>query len=180
MLKRSLLLFAVCIATVSPGFSADKTLGVVDFKECLDRSKLGKKEQKYLEDLRTKITSSLSDKEKELTDTYNKLNDPEYMDGLSPTAEKELQGKFQSLSEEMNRLQYENSQMATQSQYKVLQSLDESIKSASAAVAKKQGFDVILNKDTSFYHSDSLDVTSAVIDEMDKSFESNPKSSDNS
>ena len=180
MLKRFSLLAVLCgISILSSGFAAEtsNSVGIVNFKECLDQSSLGKKEQKYLEDLRTKMSSTFNDKEKALSDLYSNLSDQEYMEGLSPSAKKELQDKFQALSEDMNQLQYENSQIATQSQFKVLQTMDDSVKSAAQKVATSKSLSLVVNKDTCFFYSPELDITQAVIAEMNLSYDSADSSS---
>lgn len=181
MLKRFSLLAILCGTFIfSSGYTAEQnsSFGIVNFKECLDQSSLGQKEQKYLEDLRTKMSTTFNDKEKALSDVYNKLSDQEYMDGLSPSAEKELQEKFQALSEGMNQLQYENSQLATQSQFKVLQTMDDSVKSAAQKVANQKGLSLVVNKDTCFFYDANLDITSDVIAEMNASYDTADTSSD--
>ncbi len=177
MMKRY---FSLLIASliVSGSALAAGQVGIVDFRECLDQSHQGKKEQQKLEDLRIKMTASFSDKEKKLSDVYNKLNDPEYMDGLSPSAEKDLQDQFQKLSEEMNQLQYESSQLASQTQFKVLQTMDESVKSATKTIAERKDLELVVNKDTCFFYNTDLDITKDVIEEMNASFKDSASTMD--
>ncbi len=51
------------------------------------------------------MSSTLEKTDKELEEMAKKLQDQDYMDGLSPTAENDLKQKFQTLSQEFSRYQ---------------------------------------------------------------------------
>ena len=77
----------------------------VDFKECVEGSKLGKQEQSTFENLKKQMEKALEEQEKTLTDLATKLNDTDYLDSLTPEAETELKRKFRALNQEMNQVQ---------------------------------------------------------------------------
>jgi outer membrane protein len=175
-MKRYFSLLLLSLSLASSGFTADaSSIGVVNFSSCVTDSKLGKQEQASFEALKKQMTNLLEENEKQLNDIAAKLNDPEYIDGLSPEAEAELKNKFQGLSEEMNRNQNQYYQVLNQANMKIIQTISNGINSASEKIAKDKKLNVVINKDACFYISPTLDVTNQVIGEMDKVFESEGK-----
>jgi hypothetical protein len=57
-----------------------------------------------------------------------------------------------------------------------VQKISTNISSASEKVAKARKLDYVINKEACFYIRSDLDVTSLVISEMDKTFETDAKS----
>ena len=76
---------------------AAPTIGVVDFTACATNSKVGQFEQSNFETMKKQLGGHLEKTEKNLNELATKLNDQEYMDGLSPAAESELKEKIQVL-----------------------------------------------------------------------------------
>ncbi len=175
MIKKILrsLLAVGCLSAAS--LSAAESIGVVNFATCISDSKIGKAEQANFEDLKKQLGGHLESVEKELNEIAGKLNDTEYMDGLSPEAEMELREKARGLNEEMMRYQNQYYQVLNQANMKIVQQISSQIASASETVAKSQKRSLVLNKESSFYYEDSLDITSLVIAEMDKTFDMSAK-----
>lgn len=146
--------------------------GIVNFATCLNDSKKGKQEQAGFENMKKQVGAMMEETEKQLNDLSQKLNDPEYMDGLSPEAEDDLKNKFATLSEEMNRYQGQYYQVVQQAYMRVNQQVGQEVASASEKVAKDKKLNMVINKDACFYYNANLDVTNAVIQEMDKRFDS--------
>ncbi len=147
------------------------SVGVVNFSNCMTDSKVGKQEQSSFDSLKNQMTSLLEDSEKQVNELAGKFNDAEYMDGLSPEAEEEMKGKFRLLSEEMNRYQNQYYQVLNQANMKIVQTMGGKIQDASEAVAKTKKLTLVMNKEACFFHTPTLDVTSFVIAEMDKTYE---------
>lgn len=177
MMKKMLrnLLLAGCFSAAT--LSAAESIGVVNPAMCASDSKSGKAGQDTLEDLKKQLGGHLESLEKDLNDLAGKINDAEYMDGLSPEAEMELRDKARVLNDEMMRYQNQYYQIFNQANMKIMQQLAAEISAASEVVAKSAKKNVILNKETCFYHDSSLDITQQVIAEMDKKFEENLKNS---
>jgi outer membrane protein len=171
------LLATLCLS--SAALSADNTqsFGIVNFGVCVSDSKLGKQEQAAFESLKKQMTAQLEETEKQLTEMTSKFNDPEFIDGLSPEAEDELKTKFRTLNEELNRNQNQYYQIMNQANMRIVQNLSGSINTASEKVAKDKKLNMVVNKDACFFYSPSLDITDAIIAEMDKSFNPDPKKS---
>lgn len=146
-------------------------LGFVNFKTCMEDSKQGQQEKGSFEVMRSQMQESLEKTEAELQEIAGKLEDQDYMDGLSPASEEELKMRFQGLSQEFARYQNQYYQILNQANFQMMQSLHAQVSTASEKVRQKNELAMVLNEDSVFAFSDSLDVTKAVIDEMDRRYE---------
>lgn len=146
-------------------------IGVVNFKQCIEKSKLGKQEQANFENLKKQMESVLGDKDKTLNDMASKLNDPDYLDSLSPEAETDLKRKFRALSQELGGQQQEYMQVLQQTNLKVIQGMNELVAKAANGIAKNEGYDLILNEEGVFSSSPDLDITNKVVASLDADFE---------
>lgn len=147
---------------------------VVNFKGCVEQSKMGKEEQASFEALKKQMETILEEKEKTLTEIADKFNDPDYLDSLSAEAETELKRKFRALSQELKQQEAQYYQALSQTNMKVVQKLTDAVAKASSTVAKNNHYDLVLNED-SFYYSPDLDVSSQVVAVMDEMYEKEAK-----
>lgn len=147
------------------------TVGVVNFKTCIEKSKLGQAEQKSFEELKTQMGSVLEKTEKELEDISNKLNDAEYLDSLSKDAQNELKNRFQNMGQEMARYQNQYYQILNQANFKLIQELGSKVADASKAVATTKKLNFVMNEDAFFYYAPGFDITNDVVAELDKRYE---------
>ncbi len=175
MKKLSMIL--TCTALCGAAFAVEPTTpyGIVNFTTCITDSKLGKQEQGTFEALKKQLSSLIEDTEKQLTEISNKMNDAEYMDGLSPEAEDEMKNKFQALNDEMARYQNQYYQVLNQANMRVMQTLATSISAAAERVAKEKKIGMVINKDACFFYSPQNEITTLVIGEMDRLFEQEKK-----
>ncbi len=148
---------------------------IVNFKTCVEKSKVGVQEQSSFEALKKQMESVLSEKEKTLNDMALKFEDADYLDSLSPETETELKRKFRGLSQEFSQLQNQYMQALQQTNFKVIQKLTDKVSEAAKIAAKQNNIDLILNDDTAFHNNPSLDISSEVIAIMDKNFEKEPQ-----
>lgn len=146
-------------------------IGVVNFTTCITDSKLGKKEQENMENIRKQLSSLMEDTEKEMREIAGKFEDTEYLDSLSPKAEEELKVKFQTLQEDLGRYQNQFYQVLNHANYQMIQKMNSNISKASEKVAKQKKLDYVMNKEACFFIRPDLDVTTLVISEMDKNYE---------
>jgi outer membrane protein len=146
-------------------------IGVVNFVSCVTDSKVGKQEQASFEALKKQMSSLVEESEKQLHDLSGKLQDKDYLDGLSPEAEEEMKMKFQALNDDMGRYQQQYYQVLNQANMKLVQTVSQQINTAAEKVAAAKGINVVANKEAFFYYLPSLDLTSDVIQEMDKTFD---------
>lgn len=160
--------FAICGCKLG---AADLKVGFVNFKDCIENSKQGQQEKNAFEALKKQMTDTLEKTDKELEEMAKKLEDQDYMDGLSPTAEQELKLKFQGMSQEYARYQNQFYQLLNQANYKMIQNLHEQVSKASEQVRDKNKLALVLNEDSTFAYSTSLDYTKQVIEEMNRQFE---------
>lgn len=170
----TLLAIMTCAFTTLDAAETPK-IGVVDFKVCVEQSKIGKQEQETFETFKDEMEGALAEKEKEISVLAGKLNDADYIDGLSPDAENELKHRYRTLGQEMNQYQSQYYQALQQANFKIVQKIGDVITEASEAVAKKKGLDLILNEETAFFYSNTLDVSNDVVALMDDTFEKTQK-----
>lgn len=148
---------------------------VVNFKSCIELSKLGKQEQANFEGLKKQLEGLLEQKEMELQEIAAKFNDPDYLDSLSAEAENELKHKYRTLSQDVAQHQNFYMQTLSQTNQKIMQKLADAVQAASEKVAKAKGYDFILNEEMSFFHGEKYDVSKEVIALMDEAFVPSPK-----
>ena len=158
------------VTNISAEPTTPLSVGIVNFKRAIENSRAGKHEQETFEAMKTQMESILSEKEKTLNELAKQLNDPDYIDSLSPEAEQEFTEKFQMLGQEFSQVQNQYYQGLQQANMKILQKLAGAISQASESIALEKGLTVILNEENCFYFSDSLDVTDEVISHMDRNW----------
>lgn len=151
--------------------AAEQKVGIVNFGSCIIESKLGKQEQNALETMRKQFVTLVEDTDKQMREISDKLNDQDYLDGLSKEAEETMKAKMAQLSEDMNRYQQQYYQVMNQGQTKIIQNVVAGINHASEQLAAAKGYDMIINKEACFYSASALDITSEIVKEMDKNFE---------
>lgn len=145
-------------------------IGVVNFKSCVENSKLGRQEQASFEAMKKQMESILEDKEKEINDLATKLNDPDYLDSITPEAERELKHKFRAQSQEFAQQQNQYLQTLQQANVKILQKLADTISKASGEVAKEMGINLVINDDSAFFYLPTLDISKQTAAKMDINF----------
>ncbi|MBS3904547.1 MAG: OmpH family outer membrane protein [Simkania sp.] len=170
MNRRFFLSLLTSLGLTASAFAAESNIGVVNFGSCVTDSKLGKQEQAAFESLKKQMSTLLEDTEKQLQDLSAKFNDQEYLDGLSPEAEQEHKIKFEALNQDMQRYQNQYYQVLNQANMRIIQSIGSSIAQASEKIAKDKKLTMVVNKEACFFFAPTLEVTSDVIAEMDKTF----------
>jgi len=149
-------------------------VGVVSFRRCIEESHQGKAEQTSLENLKNQMTAVVEKTDKELEDLSKKLQDSEYLDGLSPDAEHKMRQRFDELSQEMARYQQQFYQIMNQANMKFMQTMSVQIATAAKAIAQERELDYIVNEDACFYFKPDREVTSEVVDEMNRTYTTTP------
>jgi outer membrane protein len=155
--------------------AAEQKVGVVNFGSCIMESKLGKQEQNAFETMRKQLASLMEDTEKQLHELADKRKDKDHLDGLSAEAIEQMDVKLAQLSEEMGRYQQQYYQFMHQGQNKIMQAVVGGINHAAEQIAAVEGYTLILNREACFSHSPKLDITSQIVKEMDKKFDSEEK-----
>lgn len=164
-----LTIITAALAFVSAAAQAPK-VGVVNFKVCVEQSKLGKQEQARFQELGKQMQQAIEAKEKEVNALAPKFSE-EYMDTLTPEAEKELKAQFSKINQELGALESQRYTMLNQANYQIVQSLNEGVAKAAEMVAQGKGLDLVLNLDACFYHAKALDISDDVIVEMNKAYD---------
>lgn len=169
------------VMALEPSSIKASKIGFVNFKTCIENSKLGQQEQTTFDMIKKQMESSLEDKEKSFKekrkpydDLKTKLEDDNFIDSLSPEAEKDLKLKIETLTSELSQMQMQNQEL--QNQYyqalqqantKILQKLAETVMKASSSVAKELQLDTVLNEDGCFYFNSDYEISDLVVKEMD-------------
>ena len=154
-------------------------IGVVNFTTCIMESKHGKSEQGQLESIKQQWSSVIEQTEKELKEVSTKLNDQNYMEGLSSDATNQLQTKYKTLSEDMQKYQNQLYQVLNQANYIFVQKMVGFINKASSEIAAQKKFSMVVNKEMCFYNQDGLDITKQIVTIMDNNFETEKRLSEN-
>ncbi len=176
LFKKMMAALAASLLLMSAADAApNQKVGVVKFKTCVEKSKMGQREHSAFEDMKKEAAKMVEGKEKELTAISAKLQDQDYMETLKPEAEAELKHKFRALSQEMGAFQNRFYQEMQQAQYRIFQHISEYVAEASKKVASQQNLDMVVNEDNCFFYTPSLDITEKVIAVMDKAFEEKQK-----
>src|SRR5437016_5287390 len=145
------------LITTSATSSNPPKVGVVNFKSCIEGSKVGKQEQARFDELKKKLEAQIDTKEKEMQEMSPKFSD-EYLDTLSPEAEAELKGKFKNISQELQSLQSQYYNMLNQANYQIVERLNSAVGHAAKTVSAAKGLDMAINEEICFYHSGNLDI----------------------
>jgi len=177
-MRKSLSMAAALFALAAgPAFADDApVIGAVNFTSCITDSKAGKKEQENMENLRKQMSSLIENTEKELREISAKFEDTEYLDSLSPKAEEDLKIKHQTLQEDLGRYQQQFYQVLQHANYQLVQKMSQTIAAAAEKIAQEKNLDYVMNREACFYIRPDLDLTSVVIEQMDRSFEQDSKS----
>ena len=175
MLKKLLLISAIALALVKTEAADSALIGIVNFTKCIVESKYGKNEQAQLENIKNQWSTLIEQTDKELRDVAEKLENQDYLDGLSPEAEKELQLKYRALNEDMAKYQNQLYQVLNQANYIFIQKMSSYIAKASEKIAKDKKLQMVLNQEACFYAKPELDVTKSVISQMDRDFSKDEK-----
>ena len=172
---KKLLLFISLSLVSSPAFAASSTstIGIVNLRRCLEESALGKKEAAEFEKMKKQFSNSMGKMEEELSSIYSKLQDDDYMEGLSESAATELRKKFEELSAEYHTAQGQYYQILNQSNLKRMQKIMDEVKKASEIVRVQEGLSVLLNEDVVLAIDASADKTDDIIKILDDSFQNN-------
>ena len=149
---------------------AGNDIGVVNMTKCIAESQVGQSEQASFEALKKQMTDLIKDVDDQLKEVAEKLQDEDYMDTLSPQAEKELKTKYQTLAQDIQRYQQQYYQAIQQANMKLMQTVASFVQEASKELAKEKSFKNIISNDACFYSDENSDVTADVIQKMDSNY----------
>ncbi|MEI6242161.1 MAG: OmpH family outer membrane protein [Chlamydiota bacterium] len=145
--------------------------GIVNFASCIMESKYGKQEQEQLEKIKKQWSSLIEETEKELKSLSAKLEDQNYLDGLSPAATEELKVKQRTLGDDLGKYQSQLYQILNQANYGLIQKMFGRIAESSEKVAAQKKLDMVINKEACFFYKPTMDITKDVVTDMDKNFD---------
>lgn len=161
-------LTCLLLSGVAPAVAAT---GIVNPTTCMEKSKFALAKRSEIETFGKELQTKLEALHKEYKEVEDKLKNTEYVDSITPEAEKALENEKAAKAQKLGMAQSEFGQMMQQKQMEFYQSLQEGIGEASQQIAKEKEFDNIASKDLFFFFDQKLDVTDAVIAKMDALFE---------
>lgn len=160
----------LCLTLFASG-SVDAAAGTpkiafIDFKQCVEKSEVGKREQQKFEQLNEKIKEAMESKEKELSEVARLWNDPDHRDSLSPEAEEELSKRGNRLRMEYEEMRKRSVEMLQQANFQVVQTISAAVGKAAETVAAAKGYSMVMNKEACFFTDQAFDITAAVVAQM--------------
>lgn len=160
-------------AKSAPGASIPQVnrIGIVNFRRCVEDSKMGREAQTSLETLRGQLAGQLESTEKELLEIINKFDDQDHMDSLSPEAEKQMKKRYEELAGEREGKREQFMEIMNQAQGRAMQELNSQVARAAQLIAKEKGLDLVLRDEAALYYPYTIDVTTAVVVELDKVYD---------
>lgn len=178
MILRPLLSTAIVMLSLSwtaPSFADQPphqiAIGVVNFNQCVESSKLGEQEQGVLTESKKQMSNVLENMKKELEDTANKLQDPDYLDSISSEEVEKMQAKFQEINQNFAKYEAQYMQILNQIKMKFVHTMANNISKASELIAKQQNLSLVVDNDICFYYDKQLDITQKVLEEMNNHFD---------
>lgn len=169
---RKILLFIILIPLITVVLaswaSAEMKIGIVDAQKVFETSKAGKEAQKVLEEYvgsRQKVIDIDKTELERLQEELIKQNSV-----LTPEARKEKEEILNRKAGDYTRKARELEKEVNKKKEEVLTEFNKKFEEVVEALAKKEKFDLILDKNerTIIYGKESLDLTEKIIAEMDK------------
>jgi outer membrane protein len=174
LLLCSLLGAAFFLSSAAPTAGQAKTVAVVSFKACIEGSKIGKQQQAKFKELEKQMKMAIDAREKELNELAAKLK-PEFLDTLTPEKENELRASYEMAVHEFEQMQGQQYSLLHQTNDELFQELNVVISQAAKEVAAAKGFELVVNDGACFFYAPSLDISSLIIEQLDKQFANNQK-----
>ena len=149
-------------------------VGVIDPQSVIEKSKAGSRALAGLKEHAAARENVMKNDQKELEKLQEELNAASST--LGDEEKKRRQERFAQKFQEWQKRGQEFQTELGQKQKELVQEYMKKIEEATAAVAKRHGFDVVIDKGSNttlkivLYHRDGLDLTNEVIKEFNKRF----------
>jgi len=175
-MKKFLTLALLTLGSLSAAETTSK-IGFIDFERCSTDSKVGKEEYSAFNALQNKAMADMQAMDKERQELAEKAKDQDYLDGLSPEAQNELNQKIQNQQMKM-QMAGESYQNTLRQMYEAMeQKITSSVTTASKKIAEEKNLDFVFPSKLCIVSRDQMNVTSEVIKKMDELFDTEQKSS---
>ncbi|MBS0352194.1 MAG: OmpH family outer membrane protein [Proteobacteria bacterium] len=165
-MKRTLIYAGICVASLWTMSSLATNIAVIDMQQIFQNSKQVKQINDSLEKQFAKPKENLDALGKQLQSNIDKYKrDQSVMDPKAANALKD------TIREEEQTLQQNQTDLQKQlfdAQNKAMTQFLDRIKTIAKGMAGTEKFDVILPKNALLYYNDALDITSKVLDALDK------------
>lgn len=149
--------------------------GIVNATTCMEQSKFAQNKKTEIDSYAKELQAKLESLHKEYKEIEDKLKNTEYVDSITPEAEKNLENEKAARAQKLGMAQSEFSQMMQQKQMEYFQALQESISEAAQLVAAENHLSGVASKDIYFYFDPALEITDKVIAKMDELYDQKQK-----
>ncbi len=175
----TLIIIGICALSLSAegAFAATKSsfrVGVLDPQAVIEKSKSGSRALAGLKEHAQARETVMKNDQKELEKLQEELNSASAT--LGDEEKKQRQDRFAKKFQEWQKRGQEFQAELGQKQKELVQEYMAKIEEATSIVAKRHGFDVVVDKGSEttlkivLYHRDGIDLTNEVIKEFDKRF----------
>ena len=164
-MKKKLLGLAIlilCFALSSAAFAENSKIGYADRRKIYSEYEKAKNFNKKLEKEDGEVKSEIEKRSKELRKLY------EETELLSDDAKKKKETELRESAEKLEAYRKEKIDGFLKQQNDMFQEIQEDIQSVAEKYAIANGYDVILDEAVFVYSSDTLDVTNAILKELNK------------
>ena len=146
--------------------AAELKVGVLDLQRIMMESNEGKKVDSSLKTKHAEMQKDLDKKQQELVDMKNDIEKQSLM--LSMDAKEDRQKEFEKKQRELAYLAQDMNEEMNKFRTEAQNELLKLIVGVVETIAKDKKFDMITERRTLLYFSESLDITSEVIKELNK------------
>ncbi|MDF2577927.1 MAG: hypothetical protein K0S74_1411 [Chlamydiales bacterium] len=169
-MKRSILVAALMLLLPLSLFAANNDVGVFNVEELQANVTVLKEQLAEVENLDNQFRVALDKKQIEIEEIDTKLNDPDYRDGLSPSAEAELTKKREDLQQEMMQYYLRASEMSEQQRSGISNRFRQILRTACKEIAQEKRLKYILSSESCYYYEPGIDVTKPLIDKISQKY----------
>gem|GEM_PF-4221427 len=160
--------FSLCPCLSEGGEGEPLSFGYVSMMFCCTHSQYGKKEMDRLNHESAKIRHYISEVHQQIQELEEKLQDPDYLDCVTPDAEEEIRVRLISLQKEEKRRRRVAEGQLRQMEFQFVQDVSRLAVEAAKHVAEDQKLSFIVKDEQFLYCQNGHDCTNAVVGEMDR------------
>lgn len=141
-------------------------IGYVDMDRVAGNSQMVKERVSAVEQELLEKQKNFKAKAEELKQLSQEVSQQESV--LSAAQLEQKKTRIRTLRDELDRLQYESDRILNKTSQDIIEPVLDEVLAAVERIAKAYGFDLILRGDLVLYASDRVDLTDAVVRELDK------------
>jgi outer membrane protein len=165
-MKRTLIYAGICVASLWTMSSLATNVAVVDMQQIFQNSKQVKQINDGLEKQFSGQKQTVEGLAKDLQANIDKYKKDQAV--MDPKAADNLKNSIRDQEQKLQQAQTDLQRQLFDAQNKAMTQFLDKIKTIAKGMAAQQNFDVILPKNALLYSNDNLDITSKLLDAIDK------------